>query len=151
MKKRTMTFLAAVLTITAAVFTSCVTQHPNLEYVSVDKLWLVGSITKWDDPDHTFANVIALKKKDALNFELEYAAEKDDTIGFKLLINAKNWDSAVTHKGELKLNEAVTFTFPKDEPFGNEAKLKVEKGKKYLLKVFVVDASTLNVTVTEKN
>ena len=149
MKKRTITFLAAVLTITAAVFTSCVTQHPNLEYVSVDKLWLVGSITKWDDPDHTFANVIALEKKDALNFELKYAAEKDDTIGFKLLINAKNWDSVVTHKGELKLNEAVTFA--KDKPFDTEAKLKVEKGKKYLLKVFVVDASTLSVTVTEKN
>lgn len=148
MKKRTMTFLAAVLTITAAVFTSCVTQHPNLDYVNVETLWLVGSITSWDAPDKTFANVIALKKKDALNFELEYAAKKDDTIEFKLLVNEKKWGHDYTYGGDLELNKKVDFT---SIPGAGNTKLKVEKGKKYLLKVFVVDASTLNVTVTEKN
>lgn len=148
MKKRTITFLAAVLTITAAVFTSCVTQHPNLDYVNVETLWLVGSITSWGDPNNTFANVKKLNKKDALNFDLEYTAEKDDTIEFKLLVNEKKWGHDYTYDGDLELNKKVAFT---SIPGGGNAKLKVEKGKKYLLKVFVVDASTLSVTVTEKN
>lgn len=143
MKKRTMIFLAAVLTITAAVFTSCVTQH-NGEYINAaQKIWLVGSLNDWNKD----TALEATQNEGTYTFEYTYTAAKTEEIQFKVFVNEKDWKYAVTANSELKLDTPTTLK--KVDGKDTNTKLKVEKDKKYKFSLDGTEFEQPILTVTE--
>lgn len=143
MKKSSLIGLLIVsLALFATSLTSCVTHNSGEDYVfSAQKIWIVGTINGWKEE-----TALELKKSANNIFEGEYTAVADGEIQFKVFVDKNKWGKDVTYDGVLTLGTSYIFA-PK--PGAGNAKIVLQNGKKYKIKVDGTRSVALIVTISE--
>ncbi|MGP1368707.1 MAG: hypothetical protein ACTTKX_05570 [Treponema sp.] len=130
------------LALVAMSLTSCVTHNSGEDYVfAAQKLWIVGTINDWKEE-----TALELKKSANNIFEGEYKAVADGEIQFKVFVDKNKWGKDATYDGVLTLGTSYTFAA---KPGAGNAKIVLQNGKKYKIKVDGTRSVALIVTISE--
>lgn len=130
------------LALVAMSLTSCVTHNSGEDYVfAAQKIWIVGSINDWKEE-----TALELKKSANNIFEGEYKAVADGEIQFKVFVDKNKWGKDATYDGVLTLGTSYTFAA---KPGAGNAKIVLQNGKKYKIKVDGTRSVALIVTISE--